>query len=101
MRCAKLMLFTFLVVGCSSDPPHQLIENTYFKCTESKSLEGGIYGKGPFLRLGPHPAACSSSKWERVSRKEFKALATEWYGKDWCNAIPIPRPERDFVTPID
>jgi hypothetical protein len=65
-----------------------MIEHAYFKCAASKGLEGGIYGKGPFMRFGPNPAPCSSSEWIRISRLEFKSLATEWYGKNWGQEIP-------------
>jgi hypothetical protein len=42
-----------------------------------KSLEGGIYGKGPFKMFGKGKAECSSAEWSHIYRLEFKRLATE------------------------
>jgi hypothetical protein len=82
MRTALLVFILLSATACSSDPP-RMIEQAYFKCTASRSLEGGIYGKGPFMRFGPRPASCTSSAWVRISHSEFKTLATQWYGRDW------------------
>jgi hypothetical protein len=55
---------------------------------ESKNLEGGIYGKGPFKKFGLSSSSCWRSEWVEITREEFKKLATEWYGYDWSNEIP-------------
>ena len=82
-----------MVVVCTSalagEPRHQSIEEASFKCNASKNLEGGIHGKGPFMRFGPKAASCSSQEWQRITQAEFKALATEWHGKDWRADIPF------------
>jgi hypothetical protein len=91
MHRPALMLLVVCTAACAANPPHQAIEQAYFKCDASKSLEGGIYNKGPFMRFGPHPASCSSPEWTRVTQPEFKALATQWYGKDWSQEIPFWR----------
>ena len=87
MRSA--LILSLVLVGCASAPPHKMIEEAYFKCDASKTLEGGIYGKGPFMRFGPHPASCSTDEWVRLDRTEFKTLASSWYAKDWKNEIPF------------
>jgi hypothetical protein len=80
-----LLALTICGAGCASSkqPKHMMIEQAYFKCNSSRSLQGGIYGKGPLAKFGPTPSSCSSSEWVRITRSEFKSLATEWYGKDW------------------
>ena len=75
--------------GTHQAPPHTAIERAYFKCDASRSLEGGIYGKGPFKRFGPKESACSSKEWVPIAHTEFKRLATEWYGHNWSNEIPF------------
>lgn len=72
----------------ADEPSHVLMDHKYWACEESKSLEGGIYGKGPFKRFGP-PGACAEDKWQAVSQKDFKRLAVEWYGFDWSEEIPF------------
>ena len=59
------------------------MEYAFYKCVASRSLEGGIYKKGPFRRFGRDPPTCSTTQWERIERDEFKRLATEWHGKQW------------------
>lgn len=83
LACALAM------AGEHEPPPHAMIELAYFKCEASRNLEGGIYGKGPFKRFGPERSSCSSSEWKRISRAEFKQLATEWHGQRWHNEIPF------------
>lgn len=68
------------------DPPHLMVEESYFKCNTSKSLVGGIWGKGPFKRIGP-PPQCARDEWVQIDRREFKALATSWHGVDWSKEI--------------
>jgi hypothetical protein len=73
----------------SSPPPHKLIEEAYFKCEQSKSLQGGIFGKGPTRRFGPQPGGCKANEWQRIAREEFKTLAVQWYAVDWDKDIPF------------
>lgn len=75
--------------GKHQDPPHQMIEQAYFKCEASKNLEGGIYGKGPFKRFGPRESLCSQRDWIKISQEEFKELAAKWYDVDWSTEIPF------------
>jgi hypothetical protein len=92
--------FVALICGCESDPPHEKIDHAYFECAASRSLEGGIYGKGMVKRFGPHPAACESSDWVRITRSQFKDLATAWYGEDWEKESPWwRRSDGDEVVP--
>lgn len=98
VRVAVLSLaLAAFMLACSSEPKHDLIDGAYFKCESSRSLEGGIYGKGPLLRFGPQPSSCSSAQWVRITRGEFKVLATQWYGKDWSQEIPFWK-RTDFDT---
>jgi hypothetical protein len=83
-----IIFFTSSVyAGPHQPPPHGMIEQAYFKCEDSKSLEGGIYGKGPFKKFGPEDSACSSSEWQSISLDEFRKLATQWYEVNWSNEI--------------
>jgi len=66
-----------------------MIELAYFECVESHSLQGGIFGKGPLRRFGPVPGDCAKAQWKRISRGEFKSLATAWYGVDWTSEAPF------------
>jgi hypothetical protein len=84
-----LLLSSPAMSGKHQPPPHGMIDHAYFKCEASRNLEGGIYGKGPFKRFGPEHSACSALEWTRISRPEFKQLATEWYGQRWENEIPF------------
>ena len=72
----------------ADDPSHALMDHKYMVCEESKSLEGGIYGKGPFKRFGP-PGVCAVDQWLVISKEDFKRLAMEWYGFDWSEEIPF------------
>ena len=85
-------LIAIVLVGLApayaAEPPHKSIDHRYWKCNESRSLEGGIYGKGPFKKFGP-PGSCARDAWIELSQSEFMALASEWYGFDWSNEIPF------------
>jgi hypothetical protein len=87
------LAFSLLVVpalACGSElPPHKMIEEAYFVCEPSRSLKGGIFGKGPLRSFGPSPGSCAASEWRRVTREEFKSRATDWYAKDWTAEIPF------------
>lgn len=86
------VLSTVVLASCvgplSKSPAHGMIDQKYFKCVESKNLEGGIYGKGPFKKFGPTNTSCWRSEWVEITREEFKKLATNWYGYDWSSEIP-------------
>ena len=77
--------------GCRTNrpPDHMMIEMAFFKCDKCRSLEGGIYGKGPFKSLHTAKAATCIHSWQKVSRNEFMDLATQWQGVDWSNEIPF------------
>ena len=86
-----LIIFTpILVAGEHEAPPHKMIEQAFFKCEASKTLEGGIYGKGPFRRFGPKESLCSENEWVKINQKEFKLLAKQWHSYDWSNEKNMP-----------
>jgi len=89
----KLVLAAVLLAPLTAiageQPPHTAIEEAYFECTASQSLQGGIFGKGPLRKFGPQPGACSAKQWQRVSREQFKERATQWYGANWEAEIPF------------
>lgn len=66
-----------------------MIEEAYFECPKTRSLQGGIFGKGPLRRFGPVTGGCRAAEWKRISRVEFKAKAVGWYGVDWSREIPF------------
>lgn len=84
------MFSSTLIAGTHEGPQHKMIERAFFKCEASKSLEGGIYGKGPFKRFGPKESLCSENEWARINQKEFTHLATQWHGYDWSNDKNMP-----------
>ena len=91
MRTSLLFLgfVAVLIAGCAGQPPrHAMIEQAYFKCGKCKSVEGGIYGKGPFMKLHAEEAPKCVHRWQRISRDEFKELAEQWHDVDWSTAIP-------------
>ena len=88
-RLFLLVAFASASAFCGEAPPHLMIEEAYFACPASKSLQGGIFGKGPLRTFGSRPGACAKQEWQRVSREEFKALATRWHGVDWEREIPF------------
>lgn len=83
-----------LLIACSGcrtnrPPEHMVIELAFFKCEKCKSLEGGIYGKGPFKSFHATQAQNCVHDWQRIDMKQFKTLATEWQGIDWSSEIPF------------
>ncbi len=73
----------------SDEPEHKKIDMKFFKCEKSRSLRGGIYGKGPFKKFGPKESNCNKREWTEIDKNEFKKLATTWYGYDWSKEIPF------------
>jgi hypothetical protein len=88
-----IMMISLLTgcIGCRTDrpPEHMMIEMAFFKCEKCRSLEGGIYGKGPFKSLHSPQAKTCVHDWQKISREEFKTLATQWNGIDWKSEIPF------------
>lgn len=83
-----------LLVGCigfqtDRPPEHLMIEMAFFKCEKCHSLEGGIYGKGPFKSLHSPTAKACVHEWRKISRAEFRMLGTRWDGIDWQSEIPF------------
>jgi hypothetical protein len=74
-----------------------MIEMAFFKCEKCKSLEGGIYGKGPFQSLHTPTAKTCVHDWRSIDRAEFKFLGTEWQGIDWTKEIPFWSSEKNSV----
>ena len=94
MKTLLIIMMTGLLVGCSGcrtdrPPEHMMIEMAFFKCEKCKSLEGGIYGKGPFKSLHTPQAQKCVHDWQRIKMEEFKALATKWQGVEWSGEIPF------------
>lgn len=92
MRALAVIVLGGLLVGStgcrtSRPPDHMMVEMAFFKCEKCKSLEGGIYGKGPFRSLHTPEAQKCVHDWQRTSKEEYKALATQWQGVDWSSAI--------------
>ena len=86
---AAYFVSSVVVAATGSAPPAARAEEAYFVCASSRSLHGGIFGKGPIRRYGPRPGTCTTSEWKRVGREEFKATATQWHGVDWAKEIPF------------
>jgi hypothetical protein len=101
MKCVMLMLAVVVTgcAGCRTDraPEHKMIEMAFFKCEKCRSLEGGIYGKGPFKSLHTPEAKACVHEWQAIGMEEFKILGTEWRGLDWTNEIPFWNPETNGV----
>jgi hypothetical protein len=93
----KRLIFPVIAVlalscsGCWTDrtPKHMMVEMAFFKCEKCHSLEGGVYGKGPTKFLHSPEAKNCVHNWQRISKEEFKRLATEWQGIDWQCEIPF------------
>jgi hypothetical protein len=83
-----------MLAAAGESPARKMIEEAYFECAASRSLQGGIFGKGPLRKFGPQPGDCSSSQWKRISRAEFKVRASQWHGADWNADIPFFKDER-------
>jgi len=49
-----------------------MIEQAYYQCEATKSLEDGAYGEGPFKMFDKEKAGCSLTEWVRVDGLEFK-----------------------------
>lgn len=86
-------------VGCQSDQPpkHNRIEMAFFQCEKCRSLEGGIYGKGPFKSLRSPDAKTCVHDWQAIDKAEFKKLGTEWKGVDWSKEIPFWNPQTNGI----
>lgn len=74
-----------------------MIEMAFFKCEKCRSLEGGIYGKGPFKSLRSPDAKACVHDWQPIDMVEFKKLGTEWRGVDWTKEIPFWNPEMNGI----
>jgi len=81
------LVYTSAIAG--ERPPYAKIEEAYFVCMPSRTLQGGIFGKGPIRKFGPQPGECASAAWQRISREQFKDLAVQWYSIDWEREIPF------------
>lgn len=83
------MILFLPLQACPSEPEHKMIDLKFYKCEQSRNLEGGIYGKGPFKKFGPEKAKCRKDEWVEIDKEEFKKLGTLWYAYDWSNEIPF------------
>ena len=86
------LLALFLAAGCGPydrNPEHTRVEQAYHYCPACRSLQGGIYGQGPFKRFsGPERASCRHDGWP-LTRSAFEQLATHQYGVTWEDEIPF------------
>ena len=95
MRPFRLLALAVPVIAVAAEPPpHKLIEESYFLCPASRTMQGGIFGKGPLRKHGPQPGQCKKAEWRSITRAEFKTLATQWYGVDWSRDIEFFREDR-------
>jgi len=104
MRRLTIIMMTGLLIGCygcrtDRPPEHMMIEMAFFKCEKCRSLEGGIYGKDLVRSLHTPQAKRCVHDWQRVSRDEFKTLATEWQGVNWSADIPFWSTPREMRNP--
>lgn len=51
----------------------------FFRCGKCASLEGGIYGRGPFERLRTTKAGWCRHAWKTVTALEFMRFAQETF----------------------
>lgn len=78
-------------IGCRTDrpPKHLMVEMAFHKCDRCRSLQGGIYGKGPAKSFRSPEARTCVHLWGRIARDEFKKLGSQWHGVDWAAEIPF------------
>src|SRR5262245_4949133 len=96
---ATLVFFLYQIVDRGPyDGPIPPITHEYFVCAKCRSLDGGIYGKGPHKRLRTAAGSRCIHNWRPITRAEFKNQAIEQFGIDWSQEIPfwsedrVPRP---------
>ena len=94
MKTRVIIAMAGLLTGCAGfqtdrPPDHKMIEMTFFTCEKCRSLEGGIYGKGPFKSFHTTEAKKCIHQWQTISMGEFKALATQRNEIDWSREIPF------------
>lgn len=68
-----------------------MIEQAYFKCEKCRSIEGGIYGKGPLIELHSDDARSCVHGWRRIPKSEFRQPGEQWHQADWSDAIDFWR----------
>ena len=61
----------------------------YYVCLKSRTLIGGIFGKGPTRHFGRWPSSCETPEWQLIPKANFTQLATQWYGTDWSHEPPF------------
>ena len=74
-----------------------MIEKAFFKCENCRSVEGGIYGKGPFKSLHSPEAKTCVHNWQAITIADFKRLGTEWRGTDWTKESPFWNSETNGI----
>jgi len=89
---STVLASAFLVSGPAPALPRSAADPVndaaFFKCLSPRLLEGGIYAAGPFHRFPNPNIRFNCRKWISISKKEFKALATEWFRHDWSSDTP-------------
>jgi hypothetical protein len=94
MRNLYLITILIFIFGCigpfsKSPPSYGKIYEAYYVCEKSKSLVGGIFGKGPIRNFGKNENSCFRDQWEKIDKQTFKDFAVQWYEHDWDTDIPF------------
>ena len=61
----------------------QAVIVAYHYCEECRSLQGGLYEKGPFKSFPGENRKNCIHEWQEISEARFYQLATELYDVDW------------------
>lgn len=61
----------------------------YFKCEKCKSLDGGLYGKGPTRQFRTTDGKKCEHVWSKTTRADFRALAALRFNVDWSRDTPF------------
>ena len=94
LMLSRILLVLFVLNGTltsAEEPPHEMIELSFYYCKFDHALRGGVWGKGPFKSFGPKPSACRKSDWETHTCASFKQLASKNFGITWEKEIPFWR----------
>ena len=59
------------------------VVHAYHYCEKCRSLQGGVYEKGPFKAFPGENKKNCIHEWQEISRERFFQRATERYDVDW------------------
>lgn len=71
------------------------IVQQYHVCDKCGSLDGGNYGKGPTRSFRSETSYTCLHQWRKISRKDFKGMATEQFQVDWSVENPFWAEDQD------